>query len=96
MNFSKYTQLIKTHSVCIFFFYSQECNTLYNKIKTLETSSKSKIFFIDINESKNSDLIKEIKLQSYPFFKIYKDGKLIENIIGTYDNIDTIVNLHIS
>ena len=95
MNFSKYTELIKNHSVCIFFFYSQECNTLYNKIKALETSSKSKIIFIDVNQN-NNVLIKEIKLQSYPFFKIYKDSKLIENIIGTYDNIDTIVNLHIS
>lgn len=94
MNLTEYTNLIKTHSVCIFFFYSNDCQNLYNTISSIETSNQSKIFFIDVEQ--NIELVKELKLKSYPFFKIYKNNVLIENIIGTYQNIDNIINLHIS
>ena len=78
----------------VYFFYSQECQNLYNTISNIETSNQSKIFFIDID--KNIELIKELNLKSYPFFKIYKNNVLIENIIGTYHNIDHIIKLHIT
>ena len=94
MDFLQYTNLVKSYRVCIFFFYSKECHELYDKIKTIETSHKNKICFVDIDH--NISLIKEIKLKSYPFFKIYKDGILIEDIIGTYDNIENIIRLHIT
>ena len=43
----------------------------------------------------NKNLIEELNIKSYPSFKIYKNRKLIENIIGTYSNICSIINLHI-
>lgn len=94
MNFLQYTNLIKSYNICIFFFYSKECMELFNKIKNIEIPHKNKISFVEIEN--NISLIKEIKLKSYPFFKIYKDGILIEDIIGTYANIENIIRLHIS
>lgn len=96
MNLTQYNNNITNYSVCIYFFYSQECKQIYDKIKLLETSAKSKIYFIDVFQKENINLINELNVKTYPSFKIYKNKKLIENIIGTYDNISSIIDLHIS
>lgn len=95
MNLTKYNNNIKNYSLCIYFFYSPECINIYNEIKNIQTSHKSKIYFVDISKVENHNLLLELNIKSYPSFKIYKNTKLIENIIGTYNNISSIINLHI-
>ena len=95
MNLTQYNKNIENYCLCIYFFYSPQCLNIYDKIKDLETSHKSKIYFIDVFNDNNKNLISELNIKSYPSFKIYKNTKLIENIIGTYSNISSIINLHI-
>lgn len=95
MNLTQYNNNIQNYNLCIYFFYSTECINIYDQIKNIETSHKSNIYFIDITKEENQNLLFELNIKSYPSFKIYKNKKLIENIIGTYNNIFSIINLHI-
>ena len=46
---------------------------------------------INIEDEKN---IKKLHLKGIPLFHIYKNQNLIEEIFGTYKNIEDIIRLH--
>lgn len=82
---------IKNNSVCLIYFTNENFNELNNKISGLQIL-KNKIMIIDSN--KHLDIIKELNIKSVPLIHIYKNGKLIEEIFGTYSNICDIIRLH--
>lgn len=86
-------KFIKNNRVCVVYFTNSDFNELNNKIDCLKQSiGESKIMFIDSNAE--LDLIDELNIKSVPLIHIYKNGKLIEEIFGTYTNICDIISLH--
>ena len=95
-----FDSLLCSFKIVIFYFYSEECfelNKLVNKIKNEELHGKNvHIEFINVEEEKNKKLIEKLKLNIYPFFNIYKNGVLIEQLLGTLDNIHDKLSLYIN
>jgi len=86
-------KFIKNNRVCVVYFTNNDFQDLNNKIGCLKQSiGESKIMFIDSNAE--LDLIDELNIKSVPLIHIYKNGKLIEEIFGTYTNICDIIRLH--
>ena len=86
-------KFIKNNRVCEVYFTNNDFQDLNNKIGCLKQSiGESKIMFIDSNAE--LDLIDELNIKSVPLIHIYKNGKLIEEIFGTYTNICDIIRLH--
>ena len=84
---------IQQKDINIIFFTNDKFSELNNKI-----SDKSKLLgvshFLFVDTNKECDLIKKLNIKSVPLFYIYKDGKLIEELFGTYSNISEIIQLH--
>ena len=93
-------KIINSYKIVIFYFYSKECfelNKLINKINNEELGGKNvHIKFIDVDERENLNLINNLELNIYPFFYIYKNGILIEQLLGTLDNIHNKLSLYIN
>tara|TARA_B100001057_G_C22825348_1_gene941183 strand:+ start:821 stop:1114 length:294 start_codon:yes stop_codon:yes gene_type:complete len=95
-----FDSLLCSFKIVIFYFYSEECldlNKLVNIIKDEELQGKNvHIEFINVEEERNKKFIEKLKLNIYPFFNIYKNGVLIEQLLGTLDNIHDKLNLYIN
>ena len=84
---------VQQKDINIVFFTNDKFSELNNKIKDQsKILGDSHFLFIDTN--KERDLIKKLNIKSVPLFYIYKDGKLIEELFGTYSNICEIIRLH--
>lgn len=84
---------IKNNRVCVVYFTNNDFHELNTKIEDLKNSiGESKCMIIDSNQ--DLELIEELNIKSVPLFHIYKNGKLIEEIFGTYNNICDIIRLH--
>lgn len=100
MDLEKYWELINSKSIFIIFFYNFRYVELKNRIDILRNKCiknyHNDIFcFIDSENSSNNKLLETLFIKSVPLFHIYKNGELIEEIFGTYDNICSIINAHI-
>lgn len=95
-----FNNLIYSFKIVIFYFYSHECydlNNLVNKIRNEDLKGKNvHIEFVDVEDKKNKKIIEKLKLNIYPFFNIYKNGILIEQLLGTLDNIQDKLSLYIN
>jgi thioredoxin-like negative regulator of GroEL len=84
---------IKNNRVCLVYFTNGNFTELNNKISGLQHSISDSKFLV-IDSDKHLDIIKELNIKSIPLIHIYKNGKLIEEIFGTYNNICDIIRLH--
>ena len=84
---------IQQKNINIVFFTNKKFLELNDKIKEQsKILGESHFLFIDTN--RQSDLIKNLNIKSVPLFYIYKDGYLIEEVFGNYNNICEIIKLH--
>ena len=84
---------IQQKNINIVFFTNKKFLELNDKIKEQsKLLGESHFLFIDTN--REDDLIKNLNVKSVPLFYIYKDGYLIEEVFGNYNNICEIIKLH--
>ena len=84
---------IQQKNINIVFFTNKKFLELNDKIKEQsKLLGESHFLFIDTN--REGDLIKNLNVKSVPLFYIYKDGYLIEEVFGNYNNICEIIKLH--
>ena len=84
---------IKNNRLCVIYFTNENFTELNTKISNLKkTLDKSNFLFIDTDKEIN--LIEKLNIKSVPLVHIYKNGKLIEEIFGSYTNICEIICLH--
>ena len=94
-----YNKLINSKKIVIIYFYSDECVKTSNIINKLEQNLNGKNVLIakyNVDEPYTKTLIERLDIKSYPFFYIYKNGILIDQILGILDNIENILNLYIN
>ena len=84
---------IKNNKVCLVYFTNGNFTELNNKISGLQKSISDSTFMV-IDSDKEVEIIDELNIKSIPLIHIYKNGKLIEEIFGTYTNICDIIRLH--
>jgi thioredoxin-like negative regulator of GroEL len=84
---------IQQKDINIVFFTNDRFSELNTKIKD-QSKILGESHFLFIDTDKECDLIKNLNIKSVPLFYIYKDGKLIEEVFGTYSNICDIIRLH--
>lgn len=80
-----YKNLVLSKKIVIVYFFNEECiktNKIYNILKN--KNNNKHILFLDYNVDNNSnqDLINIIDLRCYPYFFVYKNGILIDQILG--------------
>ena len=86
-------KFIQQKNVNIVFFTNDTFKDLNSKIhEQRKILGESHFLFIDTD--KECDLITKLNIKSVPLFNIYKNGKLIEEVFGTYSNICDIIRLH--
>ena len=81
----KYNNLINSRKIVVIYFNSNECINTNKIFLDFEKNNKKFILLERINVEENIELIKYLDLKCYPFFYIYKNGKLIDQILGTLD-----------
>ena len=91
----KYKSLVESKKLVIVYLYSKECvktNKIFNSLK-----KNNNILFLnyDVEDINNKCLLKYLDLKCYPYFYIYKNGKLIDQILGTL-KIEKILNQYLS
>ena len=84
---------IQQKDINIVFFTNDRFSELNTKIRD-QSKILGESHFLFIDTDKECDLITQLNIKSVPLFNIYKNGKLIEEIYGTYNNICDIIRLH--
>ena len=84
-NLADYNELL-TDKITIVYFYNSNCKVFENKIKKFNINN---IIYIDIDD--NIILSNELFITSVPLFKIYKNKICIEDILGSYNNLENIL-----
>lgn len=87
-----FNKLIKQKNIVIVYFYSIDLESINININNNE-SYKDNFLLIDI--LKENKLVKDLNIKSAPLFRIYKKGNLIEEIFGTYENINSILKSYL-
>lgn len=82
---SEFEKFIKEGIVFIDFFaeWCMPCLTMSPIIDELSEKFKGKIKFGKVNVGENQELAQKFKVSSIPNFTILKDGKVIEQFIGS-------------
>ena len=93
MDLLEFNSLIKQKNIFIVYFTNSEFEILNNNIEILSKKMGEPNFLI-IDIDKNKKLVENLFINSIPFFYIYKNGELIEEIFGNYKNINDIIKLH--
>ena len=93
MDLLEFNSLIKQKNIFIVYFTNSEFEILNNNIEILSKKMGEPNFLI-IDIDKNKKLVENLFIKSIPFFYIYKNGELIEEIFGNYKNINDIIKLH--
>ena len=95
-NFINYKSRIQSKKIVIVYFYSSECIKTNEIYKTLSTKKNNVLFLsYNVEDSKNKKLIESLDVKIYPYFYIYKNGDMIDQILGTL-NIDKILSQYVS
>ena len=93
MNIKEFNELVNNNEkILIIFFTSNLFSKLNNEISYLQKTYKN-ILTIDVD--KNEQLVFDLNLKSIPFFHIYKNNIIIEEILGNYKNISDIIKIHL-
>ena len=91
-----YKQLVISKKIVIVYFFSEECiktNSIYDNLKN--NNNKNVLFLdYDVEKKENQKLISIIDLKCYPYFFVYKNGKLIDQILGTL-NVEKILGQYV-
>lgn len=93
MDLSKFNNLVKRPNIFVVLFTNKEFKNLNNNINILSKELNQTNFLI-IDIDLNKKIIEDLFIKSIPFFHIYKNGKLIEEIFGNYKDIYNIIRLH--
>ena len=92
---NNYKDLILSTKIVIVYFYNYECNKT-NKYFNILTKLDNVLYLkYDIDNKDNNKLIEYLDLKIYPHFYIYKNGELIDQILGTL-NIGNILKQYIN
>lgn len=94
-----YKQLVISKKIVIVYFFNEECiktNKIYDELKNTNNNNKKNILFLDydVEKKNNKNLINIIDLKCYPYFFVYKNGKLIDQILGTL-NVERILGQYV-
>ena len=92
----EYNTLINSKKIVIVYFYNFECiktNRIFNNLKKKKINNCLLIDY-DVENKKNEELLENIDLSCFPYFYIYKNGKMIDQILGTL-NIEKILNQYL-
>ena len=84
---------IQQQNINIVFFTNKKFLELNDKIKE-QSKLLGESHFLFIDSDKDFDLIHNLNIKSVPLFYIYKNGTLIEEVFGNYNNICEIIQLH--
>ena len=89
-----YKLLVKSKKIVIVYFYSKECEKTNNIYKSLAKKNNVLLIKYDVEDIKNNKLIQELDVKIYPYFYIYKNGEMIDQILGTL-NVDKILSQYV-
>lgn len=100
MILKKYCEHISNNKFVIVFFYSKDFKELYNLTKKMNDKCIKRnlyniFLFIDTDNSENKEIIENEFIKSIPLFRIYRNGIVIEEILGNYENIENIIESHL-
>jgi hypothetical protein len=94
-----YNKVINSKKIVIIYFYNEECLKTNIIVSKLECNLNDDIVYIkkyNIDDAETNILIQQLEVCCFPFFFIYKNGKQIDKILGTLDNVENIINLYIN
>lgn len=93
-----YKQLVISKKIVIVYFFNEECiktNNIYDNLKNNKNNNKNVLLLdYDVEKKDNQKLINIIDLKCYPYFFVYKNGKLIDQILGTL-NVEKILGQYV-
>lgn len=88
---------INSKKIVIIYFYNNECIKTCNILENLDQNKQNVLIEkLNIEDNKNKNIIDRLDVKCFPSFFIYKNGVLIDEIIGTLDKIENILNLYIN
>lgn len=93
----KFNNTINSKKLVIVYFYNNECiktNNIFKNLK-LNLNKYSLLVDYDVESEENKIVINEINLCCFPYFYIYKNGVLIDQILGTL-NVEKILKQYLS
>lgn len=73
------------------------CRALGPVLEELSTNYEGKIKFVKINVDENPDISGKYRIMSIPTVKIFKDGKIVEDMVGlkSKSELERILDKHI-
>ena len=91
---TKYKKLIQSKKIVLVYFFNYECvktNLVFNSLK-----KNNNVLFLsyDVEDNNNKKLIEILDLKIYPYFYVYKNGIMIDQILGTL-NIEKILSQYV-
>ena len=89
-----YEFLVKSKKIVIVYFYSKECIKTNKIYDSLEKKNNVLLLKYDVENIKNKKLIQVLDVKVYPYFYIYKNGEMIDQILGTL-NVDKILSQYV-
>ena len=93
MNIKEFNELINNNEKILIIFFTSNLFTKLNKEIIYLQKTYKNIITIDVDE--NEELVFDLNLKSVPFFYIYKNNIIIEEILGNYKNISDIIKIHL-
>lgn len=96
---SGFNDFIKEGIVLIDFWaeWCMPCLTMAPIIDELSEKFKGKIKFGKVDVADNSDIAQKFDVVSIPNFTLFKDGKVVEQIVGSVptDELEDMLNQHL-
>lgn len=93
MNINSFRKMIDSNKkILVIFFTTNLFTKLNNDIEIMQKTYKN-IKIINVDNAK--ELVFDLNLKSVPFFYIYRDNQIIEEILGNYKNICDIIKVHL-
>lgn len=93
---NNYTSFIDSNELVLIFVYAswcQICNSLHPIIDQLSCNYNNKLCISKLNYDLNKEISDFIQIRNVPAIIIYKNGNIIEKIIGdiTYEQLSVII-----
>lgn len=91
LNQSNFKQTVKDNSLIIVDFYATWCNPcrMLKPIMERVEDKREDVKFFAVDISANEDIAKEYRIFSVPTLVAFKDGKVLDSLVGlnSYDTI---------
>lgn len=96
LNSKSFYKFMKRDAIVLAYFYeedfwSHDLNERLSNIFLNNNNGNITILLIDLSRKKNIDLINSEDITNYPIIRLYKSGKMFQEIYTTYTNIEEIV-----